>query len=175
MYNMKAIHTKKLVLISLMASLSLGLYSLESLIPPLVPVPGVKLGLANVITLICLYIINIPGAFAVLFIRIGLSSLLFGHPMSFIFSLSGGLFSFAVMVILKKIMSRDNIWAISVFGAFAHNIGQILAAIIITSQLSFMYYFLVLIISSILTGVFTGVLAQNFIKKYKNVFLSKNV
>lgn len=172
---MKVPNTRKMVLTALMAAVSLGIYAIESLIPPLIPVPGVKLGLANVITLVCLYILNTKCAFAVLFIRITVSALLFGQPVSLLFSFCGGFFSFIVMALLKKVFSDENIWAISVFGAFAHNLGQIVAAVIITSQLAVMYYFLFLIISSVITGVFTGVCAQVFIKRINNVFLHKNV
>ena len=111
-----------LVLVSVMAALSLGIYALESLIPPIVPIPGVKLGLSNVITLICIYIIGRKAAFAVLLIRIFLSSMLFGQPVSLVFSLFGGIIAFFVMAILKSFFDKSNIWAISVFGAFAHNL-----------------------------------------------------
>ncbi len=150
-----------------MAAVSLAIYALENMIPPIFPIPGVKLGLANCITLICLYIIDTKCAFAVLSIRIILSSLLFGQPVSLIFSICGGFLSFVAMVILKKVFSRDNIWAISVFGAFAHNIGQIAAAVAITGQMEVAYYFLFLAISSIITGIFTGICAQNFVNKIK--------
>ena len=139
------------------------------MVPPLVPVPGVKLGLANVVTLVCLYILGTKVSFAVLIIRIGIASLLFGQPLSFVFSIFGGLLSFAVIAILKKLFDADNIWAISVFGAFAHNLGQIIAAIIITAQLSVAYYFLFLVISSVVTGVFTGICAQYVIKNFKKL------
>jgi len=158
-----------LVLVSVMAALSLGLYALESLIPSIVPVPGVKLGLSNVITLICIYIIGRKSAFAVLLIRIFLSSLLFGQPVSLLFSLFGGILSFAVMAILKSFFDKSNIWTISVFGAFAHNFGQIIAAVLITNELSVAYYFLFLIISSVLTGIFTGISAQMAIKKLEKI------
>lgn len=171
---MKRITTKKLVLTSLMAALSLGLYALESLIPPIVPIPGVKLGLANVITLICLYILGAKLTLAVLFVRIALSSLLFGTPMSLLFSISGGLMSFAVMLVIKKHISDDNIWALSVFGAFGHNLGQVAMAVVVTSQLSVAYYFLFLIISSVVTGVFTGICAQTAVRHFKKAFVIKN-
>ena len=158
-----------LVLVSVMSALSLGLYALESLIPPVVPVPGVKLGISNVITLICIYIIGTKPSFLVLIVRILLSSLLFSQPVSLVFSLFGGILSFFVMVILKRFLDKSNIWAISVFGAFAHNFGQIIAAILITSELSVAYYFLFLIISSVLTGVFTGICAQTAVKKLEKI------
>lgn len=163
--------SSKLTLTSVIAAISIGVYAVESLIPPIVPFPGVKLGLANAITLIALYVLGAKCAFGVLFVRIFISSLLFGHPISLIFSISGGLISFGVMFFLKKFMSEDNIWAISVFGAFAHNLGQIAVAIVITGQLSVSYYFLLLVISSVVTGVFTGICAQSAVKKLKKVSL----
>lgn len=166
---MKNKRPSQLVLISLMAALSLGLYALESLIPPIVPVPGVKLGIANVITLICLYILGTKAAFGVLLIRVFLSSLLFGQPVSLVYSLFGGILSFVTMVALKKVFCQSNIWAISVFGAFGHNLGQIIAAVIITSEFMVAYYFLFLIISSVITGVFTGLCAQSAIKKLEKI------
>ena len=166
---MKHTTTKKLVLASLMAALSMGLYALESLVPPIVPIPGVKLGLANVITLICLYVIGAKLSFAVLSVRIALSSLLFGSPMSLLFSISGGVLSFVVMLVLKKYISHENIWALSVFGAFGHNLGQVAMAVVVTSQLSVAYYFLFLIISSVVTGVFTGICAQSAVRHLKRL------
>ena len=160
--------SSKLVLTSVIAAISLAVYVLESLVPPIVPVPGVKLGLANAVTLIALYVVGTKCALGVLLLRIFISSLLFGQPVSLMFSISGGLLSFGVMFFLKLFMCDENIWAISVFGAFAHNLGQIGAAIIITGQFAVAYYFLILVISSIITGVFTGICAQTAIKKLKN-------
>ncbi len=158
-----------LVLISVMASLSLGLYALESLIPPIIAVPGVKLGLANVITLVCIYIIGTKNALAVLLLRIFLSAIIFGQPVSLTFSLFGGLLSFFAMAVLKRLLCEENIWAISVFGAFFHNLGQIIAAVIITGEITVAYYFLILIISSVITGVFTGICAEYAVKKLKKL------
>lgn len=164
---MKPKASSKLVLVSLMSAIAMGIYALESLIPPIVPIPGVKLGLANVVTLVAIYLLGSKSAFFVLFIRILLTSLLFGHPVSFVFSLCGGLLSFAVMAVLKRFMEPYNIWAISVFAAFAHNFGQVAAAVVITQELAVAYYFLFLVISSVVTGVFTGICAQTSIKKLK--------
>lgn len=166
---MKEKKLSSMVFVSVMAALSLGLYALESLIPPIIPVPGVKLGLSNVITLICIYIIGRKAAFAVLIIRIFLSSLLFGQPVSLVFSLFGGILSFVVMALLIRFFDKSNIWAISVLGAFSHNFGQIIAAVIITRELTVAYYFLFLVISSVVTGVFTGICAQTAIKKLEKI------
>ncbi|MBR3932854.1 MAG: Gx transporter family protein [Clostridia bacterium] len=163
--------SSKLVLTSVIAAISLAVYALESLIPPIVPVPGVKLGLANAITLIALYVLGAKCALQVLAVRIFIASLLFGQPVSWIFSISGGLLSFGVMFFLKRFVDDCNIWALSVFGAFAHNLGQIVVAIVITGQIEVAYYFLILVISSVITGVFTGICAQSAIKKLKKINL----
>ena len=161
--------TSKLVTTALIAALSLGVYAIESAIPPLVAVPGVKLGLANAVTLAGLYILGRGCTFWALFIRIAVSSLLFAHPVSFLFSISGGLVSYGVMSLLMPFFDDDSIWALSVFGAFGHNIGQIAVAIILTKQLAVAYYFLVLVISSVVCGVFTGLCAMYAVKKLKKI------
>ena len=168
---MKNNKTTRLILIALMSSISLALYGIETFIPPLVPLPGVKMGLANVVTLVCMYVLNVRASFVVLLVRIALSSILFGQPVSFLFSLSGGVLSFCTMALLKRYTDESNIWALSVFGSFAHNLGQIIAAVIITGELSVAYYFLFLIISSVITGVCTGACAQTAIKKLKKLHI----
>ncbi len=165
--------TRKLVLASLFVAAALGLYGLECAIPPIVPVPGVKPGIANIVTLVCIYLLGKKEAFAVLMLRIFLSSILFGQAMSLTFSLAGGLLSFSVMCLLSKYMSEDNMWAVSVFAAFAHNLGQIAVAILITGQIAVAYYFLFLVISSVITGCFNGICALYSVRIMKNSQLLK--
>jgi len=165
--------TRKMVLASLFVAVALGLYGLECTIPPVVPIPGVKLGIANTITLVCVYTIGKKEAFAVLMLRIFLSSLLFGQAVSLMFSLTGGILSFATVCVLSKFMSEDNLSAVSVFAAFAHNIGQIIVAMLITRQLAVAYYFLALIISSVVTGYFNGICAHYTVKFVKNSQITK--
>ncbi|MBQ4526897.1 MAG: Gx transporter family protein [Clostridia bacterium] len=165
--------TKKIVQLALFACLSVCIYAVESLIPPILPVPGVKLGLANVITLVVIYVIGTGESLLTLLIRITITTLLFGQVMSFLFSMAGGILSWIVMVLLSKIMDRCNIWAVSVFGAFAHNGGQILIAVAVTRQLAVAYYFLFLVISSVITGVFTGICAKYCIEKAEKIKLFK--
>lgn len=155
---------RKTVLAALLACMALGIYALESIIPPIVPVPGVKLGLANTVTLVALYALGRRSAFAVLAVRILLCALLFGQPMSFLFSLAGGVLCYAAMCIAARFLDRSQMWAVSIFGAFFHNLGQIAVAIAVTSQLAVAYYFLFLIISSVITGAFTGFCALYCLK-----------
>ena len=136
---------------------------IELHIPPLVPIPGVKLGLANIITLIVLYLYGIREALTVLIIRILLGSMFSGQVVSLLYSLSGGLMCLLVMILLMKIVGKEGIWFVSVGGAIAHNIGQIIIAMILFQTTSVLYYLPVLILSGVITGVFTGLLSKYMI------------
>lgn len=164
-------NARKIVLVALFACVAMGLYALESCIPPLIPVPGVKLGIANTITLIVFYSMGKKAAFAQLVLRIMLTALLFGHFMTLSFSITGGVFSFVAVCVCARFVDETQLWATGVFAAMAHNLGQILIAILITGQPAVSYYFLVLIISAIVTGLFTGVCAAKSIKLIKNLRL----
>lgn len=157
-------NTRKIVLTALFSAVALGIYVLESMIAPISAIPGVKLGLANVVTLVAVYTIGKRGAFATLIIRIALSSLLFGHMMSFFFSLAGGIACYGAVCVFQKLLDRSQMWALGIISAFAHNLGQIIVAIAITSQLAVAYYFLFMILASIITGAFTGVCAMYCVK-----------
>ncbi len=113
-----------IALYGLLIALAMVLSFVETMIPIPIPVPGVKLGLANLVTVVGLYLIGIPGTIAVTLIRIVLVGLSFGNPYSMIYGLSGSFFSLFVMAILKKTGKLSQI-GISVLGGIAHNIGQI--------------------------------------------------
>ena len=150
---------KKLTYLSLSVALAMLLSFIESQIPPLVAVPGVKIGLSNIVTVFLLYTLGIRSAAAVSFIRVCLSSLLFGSAVSFIYSLSGAILSFVVMLILIKI-GRFSSVGVSVAGGVFHNAGQIIAAAIVMETALIASYLPVLIISGTLAGVAVGILAK---------------
>ena len=130
----------------------------ESLIPPLVAVPGVKIGLANIVTVFLLYTLGWRAAGCVSLIRVLLSALLFGNVQSLIFALSGAVLSFIVMVVVKKLLPFGKV-GVSVLGAVAHNAGQVAAAVIVMETAALAYYFIPLVISGTVAGVFVGILA----------------
>ena len=153
----------KIVRLSILTTIALTIFMIELRIPPLVPIPGVKLGLANIITLIVLYLYGIREASTVLIIRILLGSMFSGQVVSLLYSLSGGLMCLLVMILLMKIVGKEGIWFVSVGGAIAHNIGQIIIAMILFQITSVLYYLPVLILSGVITGVFTGLLSKYMI------------
>lgn len=157
---------KRLTFLSLYCAIALAIYGIESAIPPLVPVAGVKLGLANVITLWLLMYATKQDACFVLLVRILLSGIFLGQPVSFFFSLSGGLFCFLIMALLFSIFDGKAVVYISILGAIAHNLGQILAAVLLLQNFSVLAYFPVLILSAILSGAFTGLCAHYASKKF---------
>lgn len=153
----------KIVRLSILTTIALTIFMIELHIPSLVPIPGVKLGLANIITLIVLYLYGIREASTVLIIRILLGSMFSGQVVSLLYSLSGGLMCLLVMILLMKIVGKYGIWFVSVGGAIAHNIGQIIIAMILFQTTSVLYYLPVLILSGVITGVFTGLLSKYMI------------
>lgn len=153
-------NTKKLILSAILTAFALVAFVIESAIPPLTPIYGVKLGLANVFTLFALYALGKPYGLAVMSLRILLGNIITGQLVSFIYSLTGGLLSFLLMILLKRFFPLKQMWVLSVLCAVTHNIGQLLAAIFMMQTLAIAYYLPVLILSGIIAGAFTGLCAQ---------------
>jgi heptaprenyl diphosphate synthase len=151
--------TKRLTLLSMLLAISIVLAIVETFLPP-IPVPGVKLGLANVVTLIILVIFNRKDAFIVLMIRIVLVALLRGNifNISFFLSLSGGIMAYILMILSYK-FKYFSLIGVSISGAFGHSLGQIIMAIFLLSTPSLIYYFPYILLLSIGTGVVTGYIA----------------
>ena len=130
----------------------------ESLIPFHFGVPGIKLGLANILIVTGLYFLDLPDVCLISFLRIILSGLLFGNLMSLIYSLAGGLLSLVIMLLLKR-TSQFSVIGVSIAGGVFHNIGQILAAMIVTGVFEIAYYLPVLMGTGLLTGFLMGLIA----------------
>lgn len=156
---------RKASMMAVVLSISLVIFIAEAQIPPVVPIPGVKLGVSNIMILVSIYIFGRREALCILVLRIILSSIFSGGIPSFIYSISGGLLAFAVMGILTLFIDKKYIWAVSAFGAAAHNIGQIFAAFFITGTVQIFWYIPPLLISGIITGVFTGLCAGFLLKR----------
>ena len=155
-------NTKRLVTLSLFLSMSIVLSIVESFIPS-ISIPGAKLGLANIMTLVILNLYDDKDAFLIVILRIFLVGLLrgtIGAP-GFYMSLSGGLFAYSLMVIVKHI-NVFSIVGVSIFGSLGHTLGQILMAIILYSTPEIAYYFPLLFLIAIPTGIFTGLVAKRF-------------
>ena len=142
---------------------------IEGAIPPLTPIYGVKLGIANVFTLFALYVLGKPYGMAVMLLRIVLGNILTGQLVSLIYSLTGGLLSFLLMILLKRFFPTKQMWVLSVLCAVTHNIGQLLAAILMLQSMAIAYYLPVLILSGIIAGAFTGICAQLVLIRFSKI------
>ena len=156
---------KRIVTDAVLAAVALVLFVIEAQIPPLVPIPGVKLGLANIVTVWALMRIGAPDALGITLVRISLGSIFTGTVQSFIFSLSGGLLAFAAIFLLRKALNEKQIFGAGVIGAIFHNAGQLAAAAITYGTASVLVWSPVLILSGIVTGLFTGIVAQLLARK----------
>lgn len=164
-------NTKKLTALALLTTISLTIFLLEGMIPPLVPIPGIKLGLANIVTLLVLVWFSAADAIFVTVARVLLGFFFAGTVMSLVYSLLGSFLSLVVMIILHKILKKEYIYITSIAGAIFHNIGQIIAAILFTSTPYLVSYLPFLMISGIVTGLFTGLCAYFMWKKFPKMQL----
>lgn len=159
--------TKKLVFIALLTAISLGIWVIEAQIPAPIPVPGVKLGLASVVTLTAMALLGRREALVVLVLRVVLASLFAGSFSAILFSLTGGLLSWLVMALTLRLFDDRLLWVVSVLGAVGHNAGQLLAAIAVTRTPALAAYGPALLCAAIVTGAFTGVAAMYLIRALK--------
>ena len=155
---------KRIVTDAVLAAVALVLFVVEAQIPPVVPIPGVKLGLANIVTVWALMRIGAPDALGISLVRIALGSLFTGTLPSFIFSLSGGLLAFVAILLLKKLLRENQIFVAGVVGAIFHNAGQLIAASIMYGTASVFVWSPVLILSGIVTGLVAQLLAKKIPK-----------
>lgn len=151
---------KKMTQLGLLTAIALIIFIVELRIPNLVPIPGVKLGLANIVTVYALYKYKPSEAALVLVARILLGSMFSGNMSSLLYSISGAFLCFVGMIFLCKIVPERFMWLSSIFGAVFHNIGQTIAAVILMGTFSVVAYLPFLIISGCIAGAFTGVCAQ---------------
>lgn len=157
--------TKKLALMAMLTAASLIVFVIEAQIPAPVPVPGVKLGLANIITLIAMLLLGRREAGLILLVRIAMGSVFAGGVSGFIFSICGGVLAYAVMCFTVKAFPEKMLWVVSALGAIAHNAGQLAAAAAITKTAALFIYAPVLLASGIITGVFTGLAAMYIVRR----------
>lgn len=157
------ISVKKIAIIAIFVTLALVLSYVDSLIPLAIMVPGIKIGLANIVIILSLYMIGEKETILISTIRVILSSLLFGTMLTFAYSMTGAILSLIIMIILKKRTTLATM-TISIIGAVSHNIGQIIMAVIIMSTKEIIYYLPILMITGVISGTIIGVLASLLIQ-----------
>ena len=128
--------TKRLTRDALLTAIALTIFIVETQIPVIVPVPGIKLGLANIVTVYAMFAVGPKDTLGILLARVLLGGIFAGQLMTLMFSLCGGLLCYAVMLLLRRVLTKKQIWVCGAVGAVVHNIGQILAAIVVYGTVS---------------------------------------
>lgn len=140
----------------------------ETLLPISFGIPGVKLGLANLVVVIALYKIPLKEVYLLSVTKVLLAGFIFGNYFSILYSLAGGLLSLTVMAFLKK-DGGYSVMGVSMAGGVAHNVGQLIIAMLVVETFSVIYYVPVLLVAGILTGFLIGVIAGQMLKRLRNV------
>lgn len=163
-YNRIRSKNRKIAYRGLLTALAMVLSYLESFIPVFAAVPGIKIGLANIVTVYAIFRLGFPDAAIIGIIRVVLSALLFGNPVMIVYSAAGLFFSLLIMFILSK-LPFFGIMGVSVAGGVFHNLGQLAAAAVFAGSVSLMYYLWILLVVGAVSGGIIGVLAGIVIRK----------
>ena len=162
---MTAVKTKKLTLLALLTAIALTIFMIEAQIPPIVPLPGVKLGLANIVTVFAVFALGAREGALVLFCRIFLGAVFAGNFSSIFYSAAGGTLAILVTILLRKVLTKKQLWVAGALGAVAHSVGQVGMSMLITGTPGIIVYLPPLICISIVTGLFTGLCAQFLVNR----------
>ena len=159
-------HSKRIAVMAMLVAIAMIFSYVESLIPINFGIPGVKLGIANLVTVTGIYFLAVPEVLLVVVMRVLLTGFLFGNAMSIIYSLTGGILSVFVMSLLKKsgLFSKTGI---SMAGGISHNIGQLAVATLVVENLKLVYYLPALLIAGTVTGFLIGLLSERLLPVVK--------
>ena len=165
---------KKIAVLGLLTAIALTIFLVEARIPALVPIPGIKLGLANIVTVFTVFLLGSKEGAAVLACRIFLGAVFSGDFSTIFYSGAGGLLAILTTIGLKRLLTRKQLWVAGSLGAIAHSVGQMMAAVAITGEPALLIYLPVMVVISIFTGIFTGLCAQVLLnrgdKLWKTIF-----
>ena len=162
--------TTKLTRMALLTAIALTIFMVEAQIPALVPVPGVKLGLSNIVTVFAVFAMGSKEAASILFVRIFLGAVFAGNFSTIFYSAAGGALAIVTTILLRKLLTKKQLWVAGILGAVAHSIGQMAMAIAITQTIGLVSYLPVMILCSIVTGLFTGLCAQFLLDRGEDIW-----
>ena len=151
---------RRLTELSVLTAVALIIFVIELQIPNPFPIPGIKLGLANIVTVYAVYHYKAHEVASVVAVRLILGAVFSGNFMALIYSAAGAFMCLLGMLILKRFIDEKHLWIASVFGAVLHNTGQMAAALLITQTPQLLLYYPFLLAAGCLAGTFTGLCAQ---------------
>lgn len=152
--------TKELTRMALLTAIALTIFMVEAQLPGLSPVPGIKLGLSNIVTVYAVFTMGPVKGTCILFCRVFLGAVFSGQMSTIFYSGAGGLCAILVTIVSRKILTKKQIWVAGVLGSIAHCIGQMAMAVALTSTPGLLAYLPIMVIVGIFTGAFTGLCAQ---------------
>lgn len=155
--------------LALLTAIALTIFMVEAQIPALTTIPGVKLGLANIVTVYTVFALGLGDALLVLSARVFLGAVFSGQMMTLIYSAAGGFLSWCILCLLRKLLTGEQIWLASPVAAVFHNLGQLLAAAAVMRTWAVMAYLPYLVIAAVIAGLFTGIAAQGLIRQLKRI------
>ena len=164
---------KRLAELAVLTAVSLIIFIIELQIPNPFPVPGIKLGLANIITVYAVYHYKPYEVVLIVTVRLLLGSIFSGNISALLYSASGSVLCLTGMLLLRHIIQESHLWLASVFGALLHNTGQLLAAMLLLQTAGLIAYYPFLVVSGCLAGAFTGLCAQFIIPRLRNIHIKK--
>lgn len=160
-------HGKRITQLALLTTIALIIFMIEQRLPNLVPIPGVKLGLANIVTVFAVYRYTAKETVTIVLARILLGSMFGGNIGAILYSLAGALLCLVGMLLLRRVIAEKHIWICSILGAVFHNIGQIAVAVLMMKTTAVIVYLPFLLVSGCIAGAFTGVCAQILVGRCK--------
>ena len=160
---------RRLTLLALLTAIALTIFMAEAQLPPILPIPGVKLGLANIVTVYAMFALGPGDAMMILLCRVFLGSVFSGQMMTLFYSLAGGVLSWLVMLLLRRVLTLRQMWLCRPIAGIFHNLGQLLAAVVLMGTWTVLAYLPYLIIAGAISGVFTGLCAQFLLARLKKL------
>ena len=160
---------RRLTRLALLTAIALTIFMAEAQLPPILPIPGVKLGLANIVTVYAMFALGPGDAMMILLCRVFLGSVFSGQMMTLFYSLAGGVLSWLVMLLLRRVLTLRQMWLCSPIAGIFHNLGQLLAAVVLMGTWTVLAYLPYLIIAGAISGVFTGLCAQFLLARLKKL------
>ena len=154
---------------ALLTAIALTIFMVEAQIPAPIPIPGVKLGLANIITIYAMYVLGPADTLMILVSRIFLGAVFSGQMMTLLYSLGGGLSCYIAMLVLRKVISKEYLWLSSAISAVFHNFGQLLVAAGVMKTWAVVAYLPYLMLAAVCAGLFTGLCAQFLVRRLERI------
>lgn len=156
---------RRLTRAALLTAIALTIFMAEAQLPAPVPIPGVKLGLANIVTVYAVYVLGPGDTLMILAARIVLGAVFSGQMMTLLYSLGGGLLCYLALLVLRRLLDRDCLWLASPIAAVFHNLGQLLVAAGVMKTWAVLAYLPYLVLAGVCAGLFTGLCAQFLLRR----------